>query len=282
MGSSHSRRTGAPPEWPYEHDWPHEDEEAPAAAWTGYLDEPGEAGPDEPGIAPRGRPRSRRLLTAAAVVAVALLLGAGVFVARQLGGRPGRQPSPAPGGSRAPGTQAASSGRPASPPEISTALIFPHAGVVADGIRFRQVVSVLDRPCAAAARSAFATALDAAGCQRVARATFVDTGRRYAVTVGVAQLSGAAGASSAARSGKFGPDVWFTGLDGPSGSGATAVSKSVGVGDQVVDGQYIVYALATYSDGHNPTGHTAEVQTLTALARSFAAIARQPLASPAG
>jgi hypothetical protein len=261
----------------------------PTVAGTGYLDDPGEAGLGAFDVPPRGRPGTRlRLLTAATIAAVAVLAGVAIFIIRHPGGKPGHQPSPVPGGSHGAVTQAAgppAGSHPASGPArqgaISTALIFPHAEVAADGIRFRRIVAVLDQPCAAAARSAFATALDAAGCQRVARATFTGSGGQYAVTVGVAQLSGYTGASSAARSGRFGPDVWFVGLDGPAKSGATAVSSSVGVGDQVVYGQYIVYALATYGDGRNPTGHMAEVKTLTALARSFAAIARRPLVSPA-
>ena len=114
------------------------------------------------------------------------------------------------------------------------------------------------------------------------RATFVDSAKQYAITArrgATAQLGRSE--PGGARSGKFGRDVWFVGLDGPASSGATAVSRSVGFGYDAVYGQYIVYALATYSNGRNPTGHAGEVRMLKALSRSFTALAGQPLlASP--
>jgi hypothetical protein len=138
---------------------------------------------------------------------------------------------------------------------------------------------VLNTQCSLAARGAFAAALSSAGCQRVARATFVDSAKQYAVTAGVAALpsDGAAGRVDGAK--RFGPDIWFTGLDGPAHSGASIIGKTVGVGYDVVYGRFIVYALATYATGRNPTGQQAEVQALSALARSFAMLAEQPLQS---
>jgi hypothetical protein len=163
---------------------------------------------------------------------------------------------------------------------VSTALVFPHARVAADGIKFGRVAAVLNERCLLAARAAFAAALKSAGCQRVARATFVDRARRYAVTAGVAELPSPAAARLADRSADFGPDIWFTGLDGPAKSGATRVSQSVGLGYGTVYRRYIVYALATYSDGRNPTGHAAAVKRLKKLARSFTRMAREPLSAP--
>ena len=80
----------------------------------------------------------------------------------------------------------------------------------------------------------------------------MDNAKRYAVTTGVAQLPSPAAASQAGRSIDFRRDVWFTGLDGPAHSGAAAVSKSVGLGYDVVYGRYIIYSLATYSSGRDP------------------------------
>ncbi len=263
--------------------------ELPTAAGTGYLHAGQEPQPEMlDSFPPPGRRRRNRLLAAVAAVTAAVLLAAvALFITRHPGGQPGSTPSPVPAASRATGagpsarsTRSVHSPQ-ASPGQIATDQIFPHAQVTADGIRFRRVTPVLNQKCSAAARSAFAAALKSAGCQRVIRATFVDSARRYAVTAGVAELPSPAAASRADSSRKFGADVWFVGLDGPAKSGATALSRSVGVGYDTVNGRYIVYALATNSDGRNPTGHAAQVQTLKALARSFTAVAGQPLTGPA-
>jgi hypothetical protein len=259
--------------------------ELPTLAGAGFLYAGEEPQPEMlDSFPPPGRRRRNRLLVAATVTAAAVLAVVAVFVTRHPGGQPGAAPRPVPAGSRATDANPSSArstrsvhSPQASPGQIATGQLFPHAQVTADGIRFRRVTPVLNQKCSAAARAAFAAALKSAGCQRVIRATFVDTASRYAVTAGVAELPSPAAASRADRSRKFGEDVWFVGLDGPAKSGATELSRSVGVGYDTVYGQYIVYALATNSDGRNPTGHAAQVQTLKALARSFTAVAGQPL-----
>ncbi len=257
----------------------------PTAAGAGYLDPAHGPVPEAPGSFRRPRKRRRTaLLTTATVVAVALLATIAVVLSRHSGGKAGHTPGPAPGGRHATarGSQPARavSGVLTNPGPVSTAMIFPHAQVVVDGIRFSRVVAVQTRRCASTARGAFATALTSAGCQRVVRATFVDSAKQYAITAGVAQLPGSGAASRAEQSGKFGPDVWFVGLDGPARSGTTAVSRSVGFGYDAVYRQYIVYALATYSNGRNPTSHAGKVRMLKTLSRSFTALAGQPLLAP--
>jgi hypothetical protein len=248
-----------------------------------YPVRPQDAGPPGGPRDPRGGASKRRkhplLATVAAVVAAALLAGIAIIVTRHPGGAAGQAVRPTPAGS--PSTNAGTAGRGGSghavQHRISTAMIFPDAHVVADGIKFGRVTAVLNKECTLTARGAFAAALASAGCRRVARATFVDNAKRYAVTAGVAQLPSPAAARKADRSTNFRRDAWFTGLDGPAHSGAAAVSKSVGVGYDVVYGRYIIYSLATYSNGRNPTGHAAAVKTLKDLAKSFAAMSRRPL-----
>jgi hypothetical protein len=255
----------------------------------------GQHPPGPPGLGPPGGPKDlqggavarkkkkkkkRPLLTGVAVVVVALIGGIAIIITRHPGGTADHAVRSAPVGSH--GTDAGAAGRGrgggvTAQDRITTAVIFPRAHVVADGIKFGRVTTVLNKKCALTARGAFASALTSAGCQRVVRATFVDNAKRYAVTAGVAELSSPAAASQADRSRKFRPDVWFTGLDGPAHSGATAVSKSVGLGYNIVYGRYIVYSLATYSSGRNPAGHAAAVRTLKNLARSFAVMSRRPL-----
>jgi hypothetical protein len=269
--------------------WLHDPHEQVTAATASYLDAARPPAPDTlDTFPPRGRRHKTRLLTVTTLVAVALLCAVAVLVSLHPGGKAGRTPSPVPAGSgpgrsRVTSSTGGSLGVGGTPPgagSISTALIFPRASVAAGGLPFGRVIAVLNKQCARAARGAFAAALDSAGCQRVVRATYVDSAKRYAVTAGVAQLPSPAAASQANRGTRFGPDIWFTGLDGPHRSGATAVSTSVGFGYDVVYGRYIIYALATYSSGRNPTGHAAEVRALQTLSQAFTALARQPLLGP--
>jgi hypothetical protein len=233
---------------------------------------------------PRGRAparRRRRWLTAAAALAVILLGSIAIILTRHPGVTAGHALRPTPAASRkAEAGAAGHAGRGGTARHrITTAMIFPHAHVVADGIKFGRVTAVLNEECTLTARGAFASALKSAGCRRVARATFVDHAKRYAVTAGVAELSSAAAASQANQRLDFGRDVWFTGLDGPAHSGAAAVSRSVGLGYDFVYGRYIVYSLATYSSGQDPSGHAGAVRKLKDLAKSFAVMSRQSLST---
>jgi hypothetical protein len=284
-----------PPPLPYDQD-PRWAGQMPGAVTAAFPLPPGSAAPNQfgphppgpPGFGPPGGPgdprareaprRKKWLLPAAAAVAVALLWGIAIVMTGHSGGTAGHAVRVTPTGSRT--TDAGAAGRGGHRADARhriTTRIFPRAHVVADGIKFGRVIAVVNKDCTLAARAAFASALKSVGCSQVARATFVDNAKRYAITAGVAELPSSAAASQADRSRNFGPDVWFTGLDGPARSGATAVSKSVGLGYEIVHGPYIVYSLATYSSGRNPTGHAAAVRTLKDLARSFAVMTRQPL-----
>lgn len=160
---------------------------------------------------------------------------------------------------------------------MTAAQVFPHSQQVVDGMQFTRVAAETDEDCSVTANGAFAAALVSDGCTQVIRATFVDSSKRYAITAGVAVLPSGAAARSADDTKQFGPDIWFTGLDGPAGSGASIISKTVGLGYDVLYQRFIFYALATYSDGHNPTGQASQIQALTSLGRSFAMLAGQPV-----
>jgi hypothetical protein len=161
---------------------------------------------------------------------------------------------------------------------VSVANIFPQTQLNIDGLRFTRVAATMARNCASAANGAFASALASAGCKRVVRATYVDSHKQYVVTAGVAAMPTRADAKKADAVKKFGPDLWFTALDGPANSGASAASKTVGVGSDVVDNRFIVFALSSYSNGQNPTGHPSDIQTLTELSQAFTNQVEQQLA----
>jgi hypothetical protein len=152
---------------------------------------------------------------------------------------------------------------------ITVATMFPQTQLDIDGMQFTRVAAAAVEGCATAAHGAFASALSADKCKRVVRATYVDSHKQYVITAGVAAMPGKAAAEKVDAVRQFGPDVWFTALNGPAGSGASAASRTVGVGSDVVDGKYIVFALSSYCNGQNPTGHSSDIQTLTGLSQAF-------------
>jgi hypothetical protein len=248
----------------------------------GSAEWPGAGQPGAGGSAP-GRRRRFWAPALAIVVAVGLVAAIVVVTRHHDTGSPGATPTaggvPTAGGDGTAGTQE-TPGTLNDP--ISVANIFPLTHVSIDGLPFTQVTGSTVTTCASAANGAFASALVSAGCRRVVRATYVDSGQQYAVTAGVAALPTHDAALMADAAKRFGPDVWFTALDGPAGSGASAIARTVGVGCDVVDTRFIVFALSTYSNGRNPTGHAPEVATLTGLSQSFISLVQQSLTPQGG
>ena len=167
------------------------------------------------------------------------------------------------------------------PRPITMAEIFPAGRVTTDGRQFVRVAAVVNRNCALTARSSFAVALTAGKCQRVVRATYVDSSKRFAVTAGVAALPTKALAERVNRAKRLKRNLWFAGLDGQRGSGAQLISVTGGYAYGIVDGRYIIFAYATYANGHTPTGRGALDHVVASLSRSFAMLAEQPITARA-
>jgi len=163
------------------------------------------------------------------------------------------------------------------PQPITRAEIFPHSHLSADGSQFVRVATAVNRDCAGTARGSFARALTASRCERVVRATYVDTAKRFAITAGVAALPTKALAQRANRAKRLSHNIWFAGLDGSHSSGAQLVARSGGYAYGIVDGRYIIFGYATYSDGHMPTGQGSQDQMLESLSRVFATLAEHPI-----
>ena len=242
--------------------------------------------PGQPPFHPGGTPPKPRragskvLLGAGALVLVIAVAAVGVTL---LKGRSAPHKTPQAGPT--PAHSSAAPLRPASkidnvatdPKPITKSEIFPDVHVSASGLQFTRVITALNRNCARTARGSFAKALQAARCERVVRATYVDTAKHVAITAGVAALPTKALAKRANRAKKLKHNVWFTGLDGGKGSGAQAVARSGGYAYGVVDGRYIIFGYATYSDGRMPTGKSQQDHILNSLSRVFAQIAQQPI-----
>ena len=224
-----------------------------------------------------GRKRRTRRTVIACVAAVIMLAGIAIFVTRHQGGTAAQSPGSARGGAKAGASASGASSAPASPGPISLQQVSPDTRLVADGMSFHRVASQVDAKCSLAAHGTFAAALVSAGCEQVIRATYVSSTLRYAVTEGVAVLPTLAAARQADDSKKFGPDIWFTGLNGPAGSSGALITKSGGYGYDVLDGRYILFAFTTYSDGRSPTSRDADLPLLTSLSSSFTQLEQQSI-----
>jgi hypothetical protein len=228
---------------------------------------------------PEGRRRRTRRIVILCVVAVLLLAAIAIYVTRNQASTPGRSAGSGPAASNS-GTSSAvgtAPGGQASPSKITVAGLFPDTRLVADGIAFTRIASQVDARCSLAANGAFAVALTSAGCEQVVRVTFVNSTRQYAVTAGVAVLPSLAAAQRANDSKRFGPDIWFTGLNGPPGSSTALITKSGGYGYDVVDGRYILFAFTANSNGRSPTGRGSDLPLLTSLSSSFTQLEQQAI-----
>ena len=238
-----------------------------------------------PPPAPPRRPSRRRLIAiGAGITALAVAAGAISLVYRHSKAQhttPRAAPSPA--SSATPQLRLASKidNVKTDPKPITKAEFFPDRALSVDGRQFVRVAAVVNRTCARSARGSFARSLEAHKCQRVVRATYVDASKRFAVTAGVAALPTKTLAKRANRAKKLTHNVWFAGLDGPSGSGAQSVSKTGGYAYGVVVGRYIIFGYATYSNGHTPTGKGRQDHVVASLSRAFALLAERPITARA-
>jgi hypothetical protein len=238
-----------------------------------YLRPPG---PREPRQRHRF-PRKALVFAATAVVAIIVAAAAAAFGLTQHSPPPPvAKPSPPP----TPQMTNINSVQ-TDPQPITVKEIFPNARVTEDGLRFTRAATAVNNDCKLAARGSFAKALKSYGCERVVRATYVDTHKRYAVTAGVAALPSSAAAKSADHKENFRTGAWFTGLNGHHGTGAQNLSSAAGYAYDVVEGRYIIYAFATPANGESMAGTSKQQRLLNSLSQSFAQLARQPITSRA-
>ncbi|MGE5288394.1 MAG: hypothetical protein ACM3ML_14595 [Micromonosporaceae bacterium] len=233
----------------------------------------------QPPAGPRRPGRGRLLAIGAVVIALAVVASAVALLKVHSAPHKTAQGGPGPAHSSAPPLRLASKidNVTTDPKPITKSEIFPDVHVSASGRQFARVAIALNRNCARTARGSFARALKADRCERVVRATYVDTAKRFAITVGVAALPTKTLAKRANRAKRLMHNIWFAGLDGGKGSGAEMVSRSGGYAYGVVEGRYIIFGYATYSDGHMPTGKGRQDQVLNSLSRVFAQLAEQPI-----
>ncbi|WP_203982301.1 hypothetical protein [Sphaerisporangium rufum] len=225
-------------------------------------------------------------LIVGAVVAVAVLGTAGWFGVKALGGdEPATAlPTPLPSVDVAvPEPVATATAEPTpvpttvldsartDPKKLTLKEAFAERRPSVDGRTYTRAKLDITGSCDKVAVGAFAAALKSAKCDRVLRATYVDSDKRYAVTTGIAVFPTKKAAMAADRRKNLGKTVWFRGLAGAKGTGAERADISGGYAAGVVWGRYIIFSFATYSDGHTPTAQEKDLGPVSGAFRDHTA-----------
>lgn len=158
------------------------------------------------------------------------------------------------------------------PKPLGLSEVFPSATVSLGGRAFKQDKTAVNHQCSLTARGGMATALRDGHCTSVVRATYIDSAKKVAVTVGVAVMPTKAAALIAAKAGDPSKYEWFRGMQGKL---ATKVDQVGGFAASTVLGRYIIYAYAVYEDGTKPQPNDT---VLKALDRAFIDYAQRPIA----
>jgi hypothetical protein len=270
---------GTPPEGPA----PPEPDPDPDATSTGQIPRLG------PGASPPGGSWTARraLLAGVGVLGVFLLGGTGVLAYTTLsGGSDGEHPAvtpPPPAATRSATASPKPKPKPKKPAPVDirdekkdpkplvTGEIFPHRTIKLAGHTFVRVRAVINDHCDLTANGPFADELMRQHCRRVVRATFVSKDEKLAVTTGIAVMPTDAAASAALKTQDPAHYEWFRGMRAP---GAPEIDKAGGYATSTLRGRYIVYAYATYADGHKPK---AGDKTLKATGTAFREAVTHPI-----
>jgi hypothetical protein len=239
-----------------------------------------------------GPSRSRRPLIIAAGVVGIMLLGIGTaFGAGALSGgsshprkaavrkvappvatkpatnqapKPSAKPKPTP-----PPTKVDIRDEKTDPRPLDIGEVFPDQKITLAGHTFNLVKTSLNLHCELTAHGPFANALIAQHCRRVVRATFLDTQNKLAVTAGIAVMPTDAAANAVQATQNPQKYEWFRGMDAPPG--VTKIDQAGGYAASTLRGRYIIYAYATYADGHKPKPNDAALRTVGDAFRSYTA-----------
>ncbi|RBQ22105.1 hypothetical protein DP939_05465 [Spongiactinospora rosea] len=240
-------------------------EAEPRSLFTPGGQPPGAQVPTTTGPAPGAPKRKMTLIIVGAVVALAVVVGAGFFLLRSPSGTPSaggddvlatNQPTGEPSPSEPAGEAGGNSilnAEATDPQKLSLAEAFPEKKAEFNGVAYTRVKTDITDKCAKAAIGKFAEALTGNKCARVVRATYVDGKKRHAITTGIAVFPTREDALAADKAKNLGTNVWFRALPGGSGSGAERVHIAGGYASGLVWGRYIVFSYATNADGHTPT-----------------------------
>lgn len=114
---------------------------------------------------------------------------------------------------------------------------------------FTRVATEDSEDCAAGAHGDYGQVLADNDCRQLVRASYVSEDENHAVTIGVAAMPTEAEAETARESQDLVASEWFAGLPGEEGTPAERLGYSGGHGISGHWGRYVLFSLATNSDG---------------------------------
>ncbi|HZE32195.1 MAG TPA: hypothetical protein VE198_12250 [Actinoallomurus sp.] len=242
--------------------------------------------PGGPGMAPPGGDHEgssgarRALLVAGGLVAALVLGGGGALAVTTLSGSSGDehkvvQPPPPPPATTHPAPTPTPSKTKAKhkpkavpvdirdekkdPKPLTVVEVFPHSTLTLAKNKFLRAKTVINDQCSLTANGPFAAELTREHCRRVVRATFVSDDKKLAVTTGVAVMPTDAAARAALKAQDPAHYKWFRGM---KATGAPKIDQAGGYAASTLRGRYIIYAYATYADGHKPADDDKTLKTV--------------------
>jgi hypothetical protein len=157
------------------------------------------------------------------------------------------------------------------PKPLTVVEVFPHSTLTLAKNKFLRAKTVINDQCSLTANGPFATELTREHCRRVVRATFVSDDKKIAVTAGVAVMPTDAAARAALKAQDPSHYEWFRGM---KATGAPKIDQAGGYATSTLRGRYIIYAYATYADGHKPAD---DDKTLKPVGIAFRDSAARPI-----
>ncbi len=207
------------------------------------------------------RPRLHRSVSVMLAIAAAVLLvvaAAGTLVYTvlhtspkpALTGQSSRKPSPSASSSAGPGPYGDIASRQTDPQPLTLAELFPPS-FSALGVTMTNVATNLSSDCASAIVGAtLQSAVGAAGCTQVARATYVDAPGSLMGTIGVLNLSTGDAAKAAEHSADANDFIsQLTASSGP----AQQIGQGTGIEEALAKGHYLILIWAEFSNFATPS-----------------------------
>ncbi|MBB4929395.1 hypothetical protein F4561_000215 [Lipingzhangella halophila] len=208
------------------------------------LSEPDSSGPSK---------RTKMLLLAGGFLALLLIAGGGAFLLAANGSDEG--------------------GDVAGSGALEPGDVFPESAEIA-GETYELAITDDTEKCGTAAHGDYGDALDDNNCEQIIRASYVNEDKTRAVTVGVAAMDSAEDAKKAQEAQDLENAEWFAGLSGKEGSGTERMEIAGGHGSGAQWERYLVFALASNTDGRTAEGNMDE---LTEIGDEFAEVPYEPL-----
>ncbi|GAA1450359.1 hypothetical protein GCM10009602_46480 [Nocardiopsis tropica] len=195
------------------------------------------------------RARKRRLLMIAGFAALLVVAGGVTFLLASGGGTES-------GGASASAVADESD----DPGALAPDDLFPETLDVEGGTFTRVAVDDIE-DCSAGAHGDYGQVLSDNECRQMVRASYLSEDEAHAVTIGVAAMPSDEDAAAAMEAQDLVGAQWFAGLAGEEGTPAERLGHAGGHGSSGQWGRYVLFALATNSDGSEEGSEESESAT---------------------